>query len=470
MSLRRLYWTFAIVLLISLCVTQAPAKYEGLYPEFELFCRVVDEVSNKYVQEVDKKKLFEGAYRGLLSTLDPYSQFIDSKELQEFEIGTKGEFGGLGIEITVENGLLTVITPFVDTPAYNAGILAGDKILKIGEDTTENMKLEDAVKRLRGKPGSQVTITIIHEGADRPQEITLTRAIIEVPSTRSKMVDDAAKIGYLHVTNFQEHTVDKVKEALAKLKAQGMKALVLDLRNNPGGLLSSAIDISDLFLPAGDVVVRTEGRLKSQSVQYKASKKGEYEDLPVAVLINRGSANASEIVAGALHDNGRALLVGETTFGKGSVQSVIPFEEYNAALKLTTARYYTPKGTESIDGKGIKPDLEEKMTLEQQLALLRQRRLDQIEENRKQGGPALPKTEKKSGDNESALRTILDEVQSDDMTVDEALGRIRTLSQNGKLAGEFKKLGEERAVDRQLQRAVDALKVRLLVAGGAKAK
>jgi carboxyl-terminal processing protease len=468
MFAKRLSWVLAIALLFSLCVSQAPGKNEGLYPEFNLFCRVVDEVSHKYVLEVDKKKLFEGAYRGMLSTLDPYSQFIDSKELQEFEIGTKGEFGGLGIEITIENGILTVITPFIDSPAYNAGVLAGDKILKIGNDTTENMKIEDAVKKLRGKPGTQVTITIFHEGGDKAQEITLTRAVIEVPSVHSRIVDDAAKIAYLQIFSFQEHTAAKVKEALDKLKADGMRALVLDLRNNPGGLLNSAIEVSDFFLPEGAVVVRTEGRTKNQTIQFKATKKGEYEDLPVAILLNKGSASASEIVAGALHDNGHAILVGEPSFGKGSVQSVIPFEEYSAALKLTTARYFTPKGTESIDGKGIKPDLEEKVPLEVQIALAKKRRLDHIAENRQPG--AAPKTEKKTEGSDAMLRGILDEVRGDELSVDEALDRLRALSQNGRLLQEMAQLDLAKVVDRQLQRAVDAMKVRLFLSGAAKAK
>ncbi len=466
MVAKRLSWGLAIALLLSLCIAQAPAKNEGLYPEFDLFCRVVDELNQKYVQEVDKKKLFEGAYRGMLSTLDPYSQFIDSKELQEFEIGTKGEFGGLGIEITIENNILTVITPFIGSPAYNAGILAGDKILKIGNETTENMKIEDAVKRLRGKPGTTVTITILHEGADKTQEITLTRAIIEVPNVHYRMLDETAKIGYIQLVSFQEHTVEKLKEALEKLKAQGMKGVVLDVRNNPGGLLSVAIEVSNLFLPEGAVVVRTEGRSKAQSMQYKATKKGSYEDLPMAILVNKGSASASEIVAGALRDHGRAILVGETTFGKGSVQSVVPFEEYNAALKLTTARYYTPKGTQSIDGAGIKPDLEEKVPLEEQIAMAKKRRLQHIEDNRKPG--TSPKPEKKDGAQDTLLRTILDEVHGNELGVDEALGRIRALSQNGRLLQEMAKLDERKAIDRQLQRAVDALKVRFLFADTAK--
>ena len=469
MSAKRLSWVLAIVLLLSLCVSPAPAKNEGLYPEFDMFCRVVDEVQHKYVQDVDKKKLFEGAYRGMLSTLDPYSQFIDSKELQEFEIGTRGEFGGLGIEITVENNILTVLTPFVDSPAYNAGILAGDKILKIGNETTENMKIEDAVKRLRGKPGTQVTMTILHEGGDKTQEVTLTRAVIEVPSVFHRMLDDTLKIGYIQLIGFQEHTTEKVKEALDKLKAQGMRALVIDLRNNPGGLLSTAIEISSMFLPEGAVVVRTVGREKSQTTQYKATKNGDYDNLPIAILLNKGSASASEIVAGALHDDGHAILVGETSYGKGSVQSVIPFEEYNAALKLTTALYYTPKGTESINGKGIKPDIEEKVPMEVQIALARKRRLEHIDENRK-SGTAAPKVEKKADESEAMLRSILDEVRDEELGVDDALGRIRALSQNGKLLQVMAKLDLDKVVDRQLERAADAMKVRLLMAEGGKAK
>jgi carboxyl-terminal processing protease len=268
--------------------------------------------------------------------------------------------------------------------------------------------------------------------------------------------------------SFQEHSTDRLKENLAKMKAQGMKALVLDLRNNPGGLLSAAIEVASLFVPQGAVVVRTQGRVKSQTTQYKATKGGEYQDIPIAVLLNRGSASASEIVAGALHDNGRAVLVGETTFGKGSVQSVIPFEDYKAALKLTTARYYTPKGTDSIEGKGITPDLEEKVPIDVQIALAKRRRQEHIVENGKPGAGAAPKTEKKPEGAEAAIRGIVDEVRGNQLTADEAVRRLRTLMQNGRAAKE--PLDEEDVVDRQLQRAVDAMKVRLLLASGGKGK
>ncbi|HHT9112649.1 MAG: S41 family peptidase [Planctomycetes bacterium] len=327
---------------------------ESVYEEYEEFVKVVKELQDKYVDEIKINTILVNAYRGMLSGLDPYSQYFSPEDMEDLKIETEGEFEGLGIEVIVKDGLLTVITPLLDSPAFKAGILVGDRIVKIDGETTENMSIRDAVKKLRGKLGTKITLTVVHEGDTTLTDITIERAKIHVKSIRgARMVDNDYKVGYLAVTNFQENTVRDMDAAIQDLLKKGMKCLVLDLRFNPGGLLNVAVDMADKFLERG-VIVSTKGRDKTQNYVYQAHKQGTYPNFPLVVLVNNGSASASEIVAGAIKDHKRGLLLGIKTFGKGSVQSLIPVGDGKAALKLTTARYYTPSGI-CIHEKGIEP-------------------------------------------------------------------------------------------------------------------
>lgn len=329
---------------------------ESVYEEFEEFIKVVKELQEKYVDEIKLNTILTNAYRGMLSGLDPYSQYFGPEELEDLKIETEGEFEGLGIEVIIKEGLLIVITPLLDSPAFKAGILVGDRIIKIDGESTENMSIREAVKRLRGKLGTKITLTVVHEGDTAPVDITIERAKIHVNSIRgARIVDEEYKIGYLAVSNFQENTTKDLDTAIQDLLKKGMKSLILDLRFNPGGLLNAAVDMADKFLESG-IIVSTRGKDKSQNYIYQARKKGTYPNFPMVVLVNNGSASASEIVAGALKDHKRGLLLGVKTFGKGSVQSLIPVGDGKAALKLTTARYYTPSGV-CIHEKGIEPDI-----------------------------------------------------------------------------------------------------------------
>ena len=327
----------------------------GDYESIELFTDVLSIVKKSYVEEVDTKKLIYGAINGMLSSLDPHSSFMPPDMYKELKIDTKGEFGGLGIEITIKDGFLTVISPIEDTPAFKAGIKAGDQILKINDKFTKDMSIMDAVKLMRGPKGTKVTITIIREGLDKPKEYPLTRDIIQVRSVKSKMLE--AGIGYIRVAQFQEKTDEYLIKALKSLKEENkgdLKGLVLDLRNDPGGLLDQAVKVSDHFIEEG-LIVYTEGREPDSKMKFSARKGSKEPNYPMVVLVNSGSASASEIVAGALQDHNRAVVMGTQTFGKGSVQTIIPLSE-DSGLRLTTARYYTPKGR-SIQAKGIIPDI-----------------------------------------------------------------------------------------------------------------
>ncbi len=341
---------------------------ESVYEEYEEFVKVVKELQDKYVDEININTILVNAYRGMLSGLDPYSQYFSPEDMEDLKIETEGEFEGLGIEVIVKDGLLTVITPLLDSPAFKAGILVGDRIVKIDGETTENMSIRDAVKKLRGKLGTKITLTVVHEGDTTTTDITIERAKIHVKSIRgARMVDNDYKVGYLAVTNFQEHTVRDMDATIQDLLKKGMKCLVLDLRFNPGGLLNVAVDMADKFLERG-VIVSTKGRDKTQNYVYQAHKKGTYPNFPLVVLVNNGSASASEIVAGAIKDHKRGLLLGIKTFGKGSVQSLIPVGDGKAALKLTTARYYTPSGV-CIHEKGIEPHVKVQLNFTETKAL-----------------------------------------------------------------------------------------------------
>lgn len=326
------------------------------YESIELFTDVMAIVKKSYVEEVDTKKLIYGAINGMLASLDPHSSFMPPDTYKEMKIDTKGAFGGLGIEISIKDGILTVISPIEDTPAFKAGIKAGDQIFKIDDKFTKDMNINDAVKRMRGQKGTKVTLTIMREGFDRPQEFSLMRDIIQVKSVRSRLLGDG--YGYIRIAQFQEKTDEDLAKFLKSMKEENkgeLNGLILDLRNDPGGLLDQAVRVAEHFTDEGKMIVYTEGREKDSKMQFTARKGGKEPNYPIVVLINGGSASASEIVAGALQDHKRAIVMGTQSFGKGSVQTIIPLSD-DSGLRLTTARYYTPKGR-SIQAKGITPDI-----------------------------------------------------------------------------------------------------------------
>ena len=325
------------------------------YEELRTFTEIFGRIKKDYVEPVSDKKLLEDAVKGMLSGLDPHSAYLDPEEYQELKEGTSGQFGGLGIEVTMENGFIKVVSPIDDTPAQKAGIKAGDLIIKLDDKPVKGMTLTEAVKHMRGKPGSKILLFVVREGVSSPLKITITRDIIKVKSVKSRMLEK--DYGYIRVSSFQSGTGDALKEALASLKKENkgnLKGLVLDLRNNPGGVLNAAVEVSDAFLRSG-LIVYTEGRIANSQMRFSAAPDDLIDDAPIVVLINAGSASASEIVAGALQDQKRAIIMGEKSFGKGSVQTILPTNN-GSAVKLTTARYFTPSGR-SIQAKGIEPDV-----------------------------------------------------------------------------------------------------------------
>jgi len=335
-----------------------PTSNQGLLPlnELRTFADVFDRIKQAYVEEVDDKTLLENAIKGMLTELNPHSAYLEPEAYQDLQISTTGEFGGLGIEVGMEDGFVKVITPIDDTPAQEAGVLAGDLIIKLDDTPVKGLTLGDAVKLMRGKPGSILKLTIIRAGVDKPLVIPVTRAVIQVQSVKQRLLDK--DYAYLRLSQFQVHTGADMTKALAKLEKDNkreLKGLVLDLRNNPGGVLQAAVDVVDAFIDNG-LVVYTKGRLPDTDMQFSATPGDQLKGVPIVVLINGGSASASEIVAGALQDHKRAVIMGTTSFGKGSVQTVLPLHN-NRALKLTTARYYTPSGR-SIQAEGIVPDIQ----------------------------------------------------------------------------------------------------------------
>jgi len=330
------------------------AKDKNLYKDIKTFGEVLDMVRKNYVDEVDTNKLMQGAINGMIRSLDPHSSFMTPDLYKELEVETQGQFGGVGIEIMIIKDVLTVVSPIEDTPAFHAGLKSGDQILKIDGKSTKDITIMEAVRQLRGPKDTKVTVTIQREKMTTPKDIILTRAMIQVKSVKYKKAED--HIGYIRIVSFQERTADDLRKAIKEVSEKNvlLKGLVLDLRNDPGGLLNQAIEVSDVFLKSG-VIVTTRGRSKSVETRSIAKDDNNEINCPIIVLVNEGSASASEIVAGALQDNGRALVIGTQTFGKASVQTVIPLEG-GSALKLTTARYYTPKGR-SIQAEGITPDI-----------------------------------------------------------------------------------------------------------------
>ncbi|GAB1231845.1 S41 family peptidase [Ferrigenium sp. UT5] len=339
--------------------------------ELRAFADVFGRIKSDYVEPVSDKKLITEAINGMLSGLDPHSAYLDAEGFKELQVGTQGEFGGLGIEVGMEDGLVKVISPIEDTPAFKAGIQSGDLIIKLDDTLVKGLSLNDAVKQMRGKPGSSILLTVIRKNAPQPLQIRIVRAVIKVQSVKSKLAEPG--YGFVRITQFQEHTGENLATALANLRKQNkepLQGLVLDLRNDPGGLLTGAVGVAAAFLPRDALVVYTEGRTEDAKMRLLASPEyylrgskddylhglsDEFTRVPMVVLVNGGSASASEIVAGALQDHKRAVILGTQTFGKGSVQTILPLGN-NTAIKLTTARYYTPSGR-SIQAKGIVPDI-----------------------------------------------------------------------------------------------------------------
>ena len=324
------------------------------YKNIKIFNEVLDMVQKNYVEPVEQKTLIQGAINGMMKSLDPHSSYMTADMYKELEVETRGSFGGIGIEITILKDVLTVVSPIEDTPAFQAGIKAGDQILKIDGKSTKDITIMEAVSKLRGPKDTKVTLTIMRESLVKPKDIIITRSIIKIKSIKARMYED--RIGYIRIASFQEKTMDDLKKALKDLDGptHSLKGLILDMRNNPGGLLNQAVDISDAFLKSG-VIVSTCGKAKKLENKFSAKDDGNEPICPIVILVNEGTASAAEIVSGALQDNRRAIIVGTQTFGKGSVQTVIPLED-GSALKLTTAKYYTPNGR-SIQAEGIAPDI-----------------------------------------------------------------------------------------------------------------
>jgi carboxyl-terminal processing protease len=329
----------------------APLPLEDLKTFTEVFSRI----KSDYVEPVDDKKLLEDSIQGMLSGLDPHSSYLDAENFKDVRIETEGQFGGLGIEVTMENGFVKVVAPIEDTPAAQSGIKTGDLIIRLDDKAVKGMTLTDAVRIMRGKPGSDITLTVVREGASKPLKITITRAVIKIQSVKFRLLEPG--YGYLRITQFQAGTTKNLLSAMKSLETENkgrLKGLVIDLRNNPGGVLNTAISVSDAFIDNG-LIVYTEGRVVDSKLSFSATPGDVMQGAPIVVLVNGGSASASEIVAGALQDHHRAVIMGTRTFGKGSVQTILPVSN-GAALKLTTARYFTPKGR-SIQASGIEPDI-----------------------------------------------------------------------------------------------------------------
>jgi carboxyl-terminal processing protease len=426
--------------------------------ELRSFADVFSAIKQGYVEPVDDKKLITYAISGMLSNLDPHSAYLDAEAFKDLQVSTQGEFGGLGLEVGMEEGFVKVVSPLEDSPAWRAGIKSGDLIVKLDDTPVKGMTLNDAVKRMRGKPKTEITLTIIRKGETKPLIVTVTRDKIRVQSVKSKPLEPG--YGYVRITQFQEETTAELVKAVQKLyqqdkdsnKGDGLKGLVLDLRNDPGGLLNSAVGVSAVFLPANSLVVSTDGRTDDAKRKFIASPddylRGHQDDMlknlpvgvrnvPLIVLVNGGSASASEIVAGALQDHKRAVLMGTQTFGKGSVQTVLPLSN-NTAIKLTTARYYTPSGR-SIQAKGITPDVvvEETANGDTRGAMIREADLEHHLDNDKEKIVASEKprvqtkpkvkTPKDEGDDESSLMPPAEPTAKTDYQLNQALTLLKAL-------------------------------------------
>ncbi len=413
---------FLILSLGTIAISQLDkSAIDDLYSQIELFSYGLTTIQSEYVDEKTPKELIYGSLRGMLASLDPHSQFLDPEEYKDLKTETQGKFGGLGIEISIRDGLLTVITPLEDTPAWKAGIKAGDRIVKIENELTKDLTLSEAVKRLRGDPGTKIHITILREEEFKLHDFTIVREIIHIQDVKDTQVLKD-NIGYIRLTEFREESHKEFHKALDKLRQQGADSLILDLRNNPGGLLNIAIKITEEFLKEGQLIVSTKGRRASQTIETRSKNtQGKVLDWPVIVLINEGSASGSEILAGALQDNKRSVILGTQSFGKGSVQSVIPLPD-GSGLRLTTSKYFTPSGR-SIHGTGIAPDIEVKKI--------------------------YPKTEEDEKDEKSKdVEKIFDDVQIRDAKDPEEL----------KLSKKEKEVRDRLLNDNQIQSALSVIK------------
>jgi carboxyl-terminal processing protease len=379
----------------------------NLFEELKVFTDVLSVVKRDYVSDIENKRIVEGAIKGMLGTLDPHSGYLDPDFYQDLQVQTKGEFGGLGIEITIREGLLVVVAPMESSPAEKAGVRPGDIIVKIDGKFTKEFSLVDAVKRLRGPKGSPIQISLSRKGTSDLVDVTIVRDTIAVRSVKARYLGDG--FGYVRVSQFMEHTADDLKDALKALSKDSslpeLRGLILDLRNNPGGLLAQAVKVSDMFLKEG-VIVYTDGRVEAQKQKFFAHARGTEADYPMVVLVNSGSASASEIVAGALKDHGRALILGQQTFGKGSVQTITPLEN-GGALTLTTALYFTKSGN-SIQARGVKPDIEVDSTpnVEKESVQTKRSPLSEIREEDLPGAIANPEGKYGEQDDGGAMRKI----------------------------------------------------------------
>jgi carboxyl-terminal processing protease len=351
------------------------ATNKELDKSLETFISALTLVKDNYYKDVEEGEITYGALKGMCAALDPHSQFMDEEIYKEMKVETEGEFGGLGIEITIRDQYLTVVAPIEDTPAFKAGLQPGDRIVEIEGEPTKELSLVEAVRKLRGTPGTNVSITVMRKGVEDLLPFTITREKIQIQSVKdAKLIKD--KIGYVKLTQFQEHTGTDLDKALRELEKEGMDALILDLRNNPGGLLQVAIEVADKFIGGDKLLVYTKGRISSQNIEFKAHSKTTHPDYPLVVLVNKGSASGSEIVAGAIQDWRRGILLGSQTFGKGSVQSVLPLKD-GSALRLTTAKYFTPNGR-CIQSVGITPDIVVELADEQEFKLMLKKRLEKM--------------------------------------------------------------------------------------------
>jgi carboxyl-terminal processing protease len=410
---------------------EAPPSRPGLpLDELRTFSEVFGRIKSDYVEPADDRTLLESAIRGMLSGLDPHSSYLNKEEYRELQVGTTGEFGGLGIEVGMDNGFVKVISPIDDTPAARAGLKAGDLISRIDDRPVKGMSLNEAVNMMRGKPGAEITLTIVREGAERPFDVKMARDVIHVASVKSRTLEPGYV--YVRISHFQSRTTEDLLKAIGDLKKEnpdGIKGLVLDLRNDPGGVLNSAVGVSDAFLSEG-LIVYTQGRADDIKLQFNAGPDDVLSGAPMVVLVNGGSASASEIVAGALQDHHRAVVMGTQTFGKGSVQTIVPIDD-STALKLTTARYYTPSGR-SIQAQGITPDLvveQGALTLDEAKGPDRLKEADLARhlENGGKGGETGAGKDKPEGDGEPKKPLAVEDFQ-----LSEALNLLKGLNVLGR--------------------------------------
>jgi carboxyl-terminal processing protease len=395
---------------------QTPAE---TYRQLSLFGDVFERLRADYVEKPDDSKLIESAINGMLTGLDPHSSYMDSKSFREMQVETRGEFGGLGIEVTMEDGLIKVVAPIDDTPAAKAGIMANDIITHLQDEPVQGLTLNQAVEKMRGPANSKIKLKIMRKGQQKPIEVTITRARIQVRSVRSRLEGD--DVGFIRITQFNEQTTEGLKKAITDLAAQSgdkLKGYVIDLRNNPGGLLDQAISVSDAFLEKGEIV-SMRGRTAEETQRFTARGGDLTKSKPVIVLINGGSASASEIVAGALQDHRRATVIGTRSFGKGSVQTIIPLGSGNGALRLTTARYFTPSGR-SIQAKGISPDIEVLQDVPEELKARTDTR----------GEASLRGHLKAEGDEQTGSQSYIPPDPKDDKALHTALDLIRGIQTN----------------------------------------